>query len=166
MVDADTLTQQCRVKHYNQMRALVFDPNDIEILYAASVDDRIRKWNVTDCSLVAENTLGGESVHCMAINDAGTQLVYGTLTGNVGYIDTSLASYTTSTSAHSFTVMSIFFTNDAYYASFGQDSLGILWNSGSQVSTYTSTTLDRTIDCHLYVRAVYNSTFRLASCYD
>ena len=114
---------------------------------------------------MAEKNIG-YSVHSMDINPAGTRIIYGTYEGHVGYIDTSLTTPVTSTTAHAFTVMNVFFTNDVYYASFGQDSVAILWNSGSQIDDYTSTTSDRTIECSLYVRAVYNTTFRLASCYD
>ena len=144
---------------------MVFDTNDYEVLYAVAVDDLIRKWNVSDCSLIAEKSVG-YSVHCMAINPAGTLLVYGTYEGPVGYIDTALAASVTSTSAHIFTVWNVFFTNDVYYVSFGQDSVGILWNGGSIISSYDAVVVNRIAECTLYVRHVHNDTMYLAGCYD
>ena len=163
--EAYTQAKVCTLQHYNQLRAVVFDTNDYEVLYAVAVDDLIRKWNVSDCSLIAEKSVG-YSVHCMAINKAGTFLVYGTYEGHVGYIDTALTTAVTYTSAHSFTVWNIFFTNDAYYVSFGQDSVGILWNGGSIISSYTAVVVNRIRECSLYVRHMYNSSMYLAGCYD
>lgn len=49
VVVAFTQTKICTLEHYNQIRALKFDPNNEEVLFAASVDDQIRKWNVSNC---------------------------------------------------------------------------------------------------------------------
>jgi WD40 repeat protein len=70
----------------NQLRALVFHPYHEEILYSASVNDSIRKWNISSCSQVARNQLP-YSVHSLAINPDGSFLAFGTLEGYVGQID-------------------------------------------------------------------------------
>ena len=49
VVVAFTQTKICTLEHYNQIRALKFDPNNEEVLFAASVDDNLRKWNVSTC---------------------------------------------------------------------------------------------------------------------
>lgn len=77
---AYTQVKVCTLEHYNQIRALEFDPNIVEVLYAASVDDTIRKWNVTTCKLMKEIDIG-YSINVMSINDAGTKLAYGCLYG-------------------------------------------------------------------------------------
>lgn len=68
------------------MRALQFHPIYEEILYSANVDDTVRKWNVTNCSMLVEKSLG-LSPHSMIINSDGTYLVVGTFEGSVVKID-------------------------------------------------------------------------------
>jgi hypothetical protein len=57
----------CSFTVYNQLRSIVFHPLYEEIFYAASVDDAIRKYNITNCSKLVEKAVGG-SVHSMIMN--------------------------------------------------------------------------------------------------
>lgn len=52
VVQGFTKTKVCTFMNLNQVRALVFDPFYEEILYSGSVDDAIRKYNITNCSML------------------------------------------------------------------------------------------------------------------
>jgi WD40 repeat protein len=68
----------CKLKTFNQLRTVVFHPFYEEILYSATVNDAIRKWNITNCSEIVKKTIQ-YSVHSMAISPDGTKLAFGTL---------------------------------------------------------------------------------------
>jgi WD40 repeat protein len=42
--------QICKFITFNQLRVLIFHPLHDDILYSATVNDAIRKWNITNCS--------------------------------------------------------------------------------------------------------------------
>lgn len=68
----------CKFFAYNQLRKVIFHPSYEEILFAASVDDMIRKYNISNCSKLTEISVGW-SIHSMAVSDDGNYLFYGTL---------------------------------------------------------------------------------------
>lgn len=77
VVEAYPRTKVCTFINFNQLRDIVFHPLYEEIFYSASIDDMIRKYNITNCSKLAEKAVGG-SVHTMLVNANGDYLAYGT----------------------------------------------------------------------------------------
>lgn len=46
-------TRLCTFMNLNQVKALVFHPKYEEILFSASMNDMIRKWNISTCTKLA-----------------------------------------------------------------------------------------------------------------
>lgn len=155
----------CKFSTYNQLREVKFHPSYEEILFAASVDDMIRKYNISNCSKLVEKSVGW-SVHTMAISDNGNMLYYGTLEGHVGYMDTNLSNNIITLNAHRMTVLFIFNTYPGYYVSIGDDSKMFLWNNGNKIATLTSLSAQRLIFCSLFGKAELINQHRIIGCSD
>jgi hypothetical protein len=127
---------------------LIFHPIHEDILYSATVDDSIRKWNITNCSKLVEKSLP-YSVHSMDISPDGTNLIFGTLEGHGGIIDENLLTSSINLSVHGLTVNYMYYTYPGYYISVGDDALAILWNNGNYVTNITSLLNTRMYACSL-----------------
>jgi hypothetical protein len=144
----NTKTQLCKLLTFNQLRVLIFHPNHEDILYSATVNDVIRKWNITNCSMLVQKSIP-YSVNSMDISTDGTNLIFGTLEGHVGTIDEHLSTTSIKLSAHGLTVNHMYYTYPGYYISVGDDAVAILWNNGAYVANFTSLLNTRLYSCSM-----------------
>jgi WD40 repeat protein len=144
----NTKTQLCKLVTFNQLRVVIFHPNYEDILYSATVNDAIRKWNITDGSMLVQQAIP-YSVHSMDISPDGTKLVFGTLEGHVGMIDEHLATSSIKLSVHGLTVNHMYYTYPGYYISVGDDAVAVLWNDGTYVTNITSLLNTRLYSCSM-----------------
>lgn len=79
VIVTETFTQQriCTFVNLNQVKALVFHPLYEEIVYSASLNDMIRKWNISTCKKLAERNISA-SISSLDFSLDGTRLYYGT----------------------------------------------------------------------------------------
>ena len=71
IVADSTYSIMCSFTHYNQIKDLVFDPTDDEILYSGAVDDSIKKWAINNCTELSELDVS-ESINSLGISPDGT----------------------------------------------------------------------------------------------
>ena len=157
-------TLVCTLWHHNQVKALVFNPVNEKILYSAAMDDKIRKWNISTCKADAEIQIP-ESVTSMDIDPTGTKLAYGTLYGDVGYVDHNLTSLTNVANGHMFCVISTFYTYPDYYVTVGHESAIVLWKDGVEIDRLKNVAQRVLTGCSMVVKSRYNETFRSLMCY-
>lgn len=118
-------------------------------MYAAALDDVIRKYNITNCSKLAELAVGG-SVHTMIMNSNGDYLAYGTYEGHVGKVDENLSAFTIVNKAHYLTVLYMYQTYPDYYISLGDDNKVNLWNAGNLVTSFGTITSSKVRTCGIF----------------
>ena len=70
VADSYTYSIVCSFTHHNQVKDLVFDPTDDEVLYSGAVDDSIRKWAINNCSTLSELDVS-ESISSLGISPDG-----------------------------------------------------------------------------------------------